>query len=235
MKRTDKRKIYKCITFVNMMIKIPLQIKLKREVHRKIANAQDIIVKEVYAVFDKAVLHGGTAIWRGYSGKRFSEDLDFYFTHEKKKIEQLFENLKKKGCEIKKMKISEKSIYSELELSGVSVRLEATFQKISGILCDYEMSDGNVISMYSLTPESFVIEKSNTYLKRFKIRDLWDVFFLLKLIENPKKIKEIENLIRNYRTPSDEEDLKVILLEGIVPSANEMIEYIRRKWENKYI
>ena len=217
------------------MIKIPLQTRLKREIHRKIAYTQDLIVKEVYYVFDRAVLHGGTAIWRCYDGKRFSEDLDFYFPKDKKRIEILFGNLKKAGFEIKKKKISENSIYSELELNKVLVRLEATFQKASGVICDYEMSDGNIISVYSLTPESFLVEKSNTYLKRFKVRDLWDIFFLLKIVENPKAIKEIGDLIKNYKEPEDEEDLKVILLEGIVPSANEMIDYIKRKWENKYI
>ena len=86
-----------------------------------------------------------------------------------------------------------------------------------------------------MTVEGFLNEKAKTYLKRFKVRDLWDVFFLLKSVENPKKIKEIKNLVENYKKPIDEDDLKVILLEGIVPSANEMIEYIKRKWENKYI
>jgi len=217
------------------MIKIPLQTKLKREIHRKIAYAQDLIVKEVYSVFDKAVLHGGTAIWRCYNGKRFSEDLDFYFPNDRKKIEVLFENLKKVGFEIKKRKISVNSLYSELELNRLLVRLEATFQKISGVICDYEMSDGNILAIYSLTPEIFLSEKSRTYLKRFKVRDLWDVFFLLKIIENPRAVKEIGNLIKNYKKPIDEEDLKVILLEGIIPSADEMIDYIKRKWENKYI
>ncbi len=217
------------------MVNIPLQARLKREAHRKIAYAQDLIVKEVYLVFDKAVLHGGTAIWRCYNGKRFSEDLDFYFSNNKEKTEALFENLKKAGFEIKKKKISENSIYSELELDRASIRLEATFQKISGVICDYEMSDGNIISVYSLTAEEFLRQKIKTYLKRFKVRDLWDIFFLLKTIDNPKKIKEIKGLINNYKKPIDEEDLKVILLEGITPSASEMIEYIKRKWENKYI
>ena len=218
-----------------MMIKIPLQTRLKREIHRKIAYAQDLIVKEVYSVFDKAVLHGGTAIWRCYNGRRFSEDLDFYLSNDKKKIEILFENFKKIGFVIKKRKISENGIYSELEFDRISVRLEATFQKIFGLICDYEMSDGNIISIRSLTPETFLIEKSNTYLKRFKVRDLWDIFFLLRIVDNPKKINEIGNLIKNYKKPADEKDLKILLLEGIAPSSDEMIDYIKRRWESKYI
>ena len=210
------------------MEKVPLQARLKREVHRKVAYAQDVIVREVYSVFNGAVLHGGTAIWRCYNGRRFSEDLDFYFPKDRKKIELLFDNLKKHGFVILRKKISDTSVYSELEMDRISVRLEATFQKILGVLCDYEMSDGNFISIYSLTPEQFLVEKVNTYLKRFKVRDLWDIFFLLKNIENPGKIKEIEKLIKNYKKPIDEENLKVILLEGVVPSAREMIDYIKR-------
>ena len=217
------------------MENVPLQNRLKREVHRKTAYAQDLIVKEIYAIFDKAVLHGGTAIWRCYKGKRFSEDLDFYFPRNIDKINLLFENLLKLGFEIKKKKISENSIYSELELERVSVRLEGTFQKISGTICDYEASDGNLIIIYSLTAEDFLIEKINTYLKRFKARDLWDIFFLLKYIKNPDEIKELNSLLKNYKKPADEKDLKAIILEGIVPSAEEMIIYIKKKWENKYI
>ncbi len=217
------------------MERIPLQARLKRETHRKIAYAQDIIVKEVYLIFNGAVLHGGTAIWRCYNGKRFSEDLDFYLPKDKNKIDILFENLKKRGFIILKKKISDQSIYSELEIERISVRLEATFQKIPGVICDYEMSDGNFIPIYSLTAEQFLTEKINTYLKRFKVRDLWDIFFLLRIIKNPDKIKELGKLINNYKKPADESDLKAILLEGIIPSTKEMIEYIKRKWENKYI
>ena len=217
------------------MERIPLQARLKRETHRKIAYAQDIIVKEVYLIFNGAVLHGGTAIWRCYNGKRFSEDLDFYLPKDKNKIDILFQNLKKRGFIILKKKISDQSIYSELEIERISVRLEATFQKIPGVICDYEMSDGNFIPIYSLTAEQFLTEKINTYLKRFKVRDLWDIFFLLRIIKNPDKTKDLERLINNYKKPVDESDLKAILLEGIIPSTKEMIEYIKRKWENKYI
>jgi predicted nucleotidyltransferase component of viral defense system len=69
---------------------IPLSLRIKKESHRKIAQAQDLIIEEVYKKFDRAVLHGGTAIWRCFNGKRFSEDLDFYFPKDEKKINELF-------------------------------------------------------------------------------------------------------------------------------------------------
>lgn len=60
------------------MANIPLTLRLKKQAHKKVAEAQDLIVKELYSVFDGAVLHGGTAIWRCYGGNRFSEDVDAY-------------------------------------------------------------------------------------------------------------------------------------------------------------
>lgn len=214
------------------MAKIPLKIRLKREAHRKIAYAQDLIVEELYNIFPKAVLHGGTAIWRCYSGKRFSEDLDFYIQRDEKGINELFKLLEGKGFKVIKKKVSENSIYSELLLERTPVRLEATFQKVHGILCNYELSDGNMIAIYSLSLGDFIIEKISAYLKRFKIRDLWDIFFLLNSLHDFARInKYLSMLISNYKDPIDESDLKSIILEGVVPSSKEMVDYIKRKWE----
>ncbi len=218
------------------MDKIPLSLRMKKEAHRKIAYAQDLIVEEIYKEFNKAVLHGGTAIWRCFAGKRFSEDLDFYISKNEIKINKFFDSLEKKGFKIIKKKILERSIYSELEFNRSMVRFEATFQKIDGVITDYETSSGNIISIYSLTPESFIIEKVDTYLKRFKIRDLWDLFFLLRSISDFSLIKEKMNeFIKNYKNPIDELDLKTIILDGIVPSSQEMFNYIKQKWEKPSI
>jgi predicted nucleotidyltransferase component of viral defense system len=199
-------------------MKIPLSIRIKKEQHRRIAYAQDRILEEVYRFFERAVLHGGTAIWRCYDGKRFSEDLDFYLKKDPEAIDALFVALEKKGFTILKKKLNDNSLYSEFVFERVHVRLEATFQKIQGHLADYETADGNSISIYSLTPEEFIIEKVNTYLKRNKIRDLWDVYFLLQKVRNIALVKkELDKLIKNYAPPLDEPDLKIIILEGITP------------------
>ena len=217
------------------MDRIPLHLRLKRETHRKIAYAQDLIVWEVYRKDEKAVLHGGTAIWRCFYGKRFSEDLDFYFRKGRRTIESIFAELEKKGFKIIKKKISERSVYSELLWERTRVRLEATFQKVEGALSDYETSEGNIMTVYSLTPEMFIKEKIAAYLKRLKIRDLWDVFFLLRFAKINAVKSELRKLIKNYKSPADEQDLKAIIIEGIVPSSKEMIENIRRKWEKENI
>ena len=72
---------------------IPLILKLKKSSQKEIAKAQDLIVEEIYKIFDKAIIHGGTSIWRCYNGNRFSEDIDMYIPKEISKINDLFENL----------------------------------------------------------------------------------------------------------------------------------------------
>src|SRR3989344_6918964 len=104
---------------------IPIILRLKKGIHKNIALAQDILIQELYNVFNDAVLHGGTAIWRCYKGNRFSEDLDLYLKRDLEKINLLFNNLNKRGFIIIKKKIGENSLYSELKNNRTSVRFEA--------------------------------------------------------------------------------------------------------------
>jgi len=213
-----------------MMPEIPLVLKLRRKNHKKIAEAQDIVVKELYWVFNNAVLHGGTALWRCYGGNRFSEDVDIYIPEDTKKINLLFENFKKAGFEIEKKKIGKNSIYSSLVFNETRVRLEALFKKIKGSLKEYLTSNGNFIACYTLTPEELLIEKVDTYLKRLKIRDLYDIFFLLRHVKINDNIKKsLENLIKNFKKPVDEPDLQIIIIEGIVPSVESMLNRIKQE------
>ncbi|MBI2548117.1 nucleotidyl transferase AbiEii/AbiGii toxin family protein [Candidatus Woesearchaeota archaeon] len=217
-----------------MGLAIPLALRMKKESHRKIAAAQDIVVKEVYGMFNNAVFHGGTAIWRCYVGKRFSEDLDFYLPREVTKINELFNRLAKKGFTLKKRKIAANSVYSEMTLERVNLRFEATFQKKKGHLLDYENIDGTFTSVYSLTPEEFIIEKVHAYLKRRKIRDLYDLFFLTPSVTNQESVAPyLQQLMKQYQEPLDKQDLKTTILEGIIPQAKDMLEYLKRKWRSK--
>ena len=211
------------------MPEIPLILKLKKQMHKDIASAQDIIVKELYNVFDKAVFHGGTVIWRCYKGNRFSEDIDVYIPKDENKINTLFLNLEKRGFIIKKKKISKNSLYSSMELNRTLVRFEALFKEQKGSLKEYSTSDGNLIIVYTLTPEELIKEKTNAYLARLKIRDLYDIFFLLRYVQDKKHVsRELNRLIKEFKEPIDEKDLKVLIIEGLVPTTEKMIEYITR-------
>jgi len=211
-------------------MEIPLISKLKKASHKEIAKAQDLIIEEIYKLFDKAVLHGGTVIWRCYHGNRFSEDIDMYISKDTKKISLFFEALKKRGFKIAKKKIGERSIYSTLELNRTFVRFEAIFKKVNGALKEYQTTDGNLITIYTLTPEELIKEKVNAYLKRYKIRDLYDIFFLLRHVEDKSSIKkELNFFISNFKPPIDKRELKVLIIEGLIPEIDKMLEYIKNQ------
>lgn len=206
---------------------IPLILRLKKARHKEIAKAQDLIVGELYNVFNNAVLHGGTAIWRCYKGNRFSEDIDVYLAKNNEKLSILFLNLEKKGFLIEKKKISENSLYSNLVLNGTAVRFEALFKNVDGVLKEYETADGNFISVYTISAEELIKEKTKAYLKRLKVRDLYDIFFLLRYADKSKVRQDIKKLSEQFNKPLDEQELKVLILEGLIPSAEKMIQYIK--------
>ena len=210
---------------------IPLILRLRKEIHKKIAEAQDLIVQEMLNSFDNVVLHGGTAIWGCYKGNRFSEDIDVYIQKDINKINLFFKNLEKKGFVIKKKRIKENSLFSDLQFNRVSVKFEALFKNVKGVLKDYETIEGNYIVLYSLTPEELIAEKVNAYIKRLKIRDIYDIFFLLKYVDDKNKIKmQIQKLFKEFKSPVDEKELKILVLEGIAPNYKEILDYVKR-WE----
>ncbi len=208
-------------------MKLPLSKRLKKQVHREIALAQDMLVKELYVVFPKAILHGGTAIWRCYRGQRFSEDLDVFIPRDIEKINLLFDNFVKAGFTIEKKKIGENSIYSTLAFQKAMVRFEVVFKHEDTILGMYETVDGNFIPAYTFPPEGFVIDKVEAYLNRRKVRDLYDIFFLLPQVKEREKVRAaLQRLLQYYRSPLDEKELHAFILEGAVPSAQKMKEFI---------
>jgi len=208
---------------------IPLNLRLKKIKQKEMADMQDLIIKELQKEFSNAVLHGGTAIWRCYNGNRFSEDIDVYMIKDMEKINNLFKNLERSGLIIEKKNISKNSIYSLLRLDRTAVRFEALFKIINGSLKEYETTDGNLITIRTLSPEELINEKINAYLNRFKIRDLYDIFFLLRYIKTKKDISNnLKKLVFHFKDPVDKDELRVLIFEGIIPNTKEMLAYIKR-------
>lgn len=183
-------------------------------------------MEEAYHFFPEAVLHGGTAIWRCYRGNRFSEDIDVYLMS-KGPVDAFFGKLEQKGFTILKKRVKENSLYSLLEFDRVQVRFEAVFTRKEGaVLKDYEMVDGNFMAVYTLSPDDLMKEKIAACVKRKKIRDLYDVFFLLRYVKAaPKDLGRIEVV-----TIADEENLPAIILSGPAPTSEDMRRYIK-EWE----
>ena len=212
-----------------MVANIPLNLKLRNKKDRKVAFAQDMIVAELYKFFPEAIIHGGTAIWRCYQGNRFSDDVDVYIKRDENKIAEFFKSLEMKGFEVIKKRLKENSLYSGLEFNGIETKFEATFQNKKLFFKKYETAESFFINVYTLTPEDLVIEKVETYLKRKKIRDLYDIAFLINHVENKELIKKyLRKLIENFEKPIDEENLADIVISGAIPNYNQLLMEIER-------
>jgi predicted nucleotidyltransferase component of viral defense system len=215
------------------MVILPISKKLKKRVHRLIALAQDILVIELYDKFPSTIIHGGTAKWRCYGSNRFSEDVDVYFplTLKKENFKRFLDDLKSKGFSVEKFKKTNNSIFAKFSYLDVIVSLEAVFKNIKNFLVrPFEMSDGSSILVNTLTPEDIIKEKVSVYLERRKIRDLYDIFFLLKFVEKRENIKGVlTKLISNFKKPLDEKELKVLIISGSAPSVENMLREVS-KW-----
>lgn len=213
---------------------IPLLLRLKKQQHREVAKAQDLIMEQAVKILPNAVLHGGTGIWRCYGATRFSEDIDVYLEYDRQKIDLFYQSLVHEGFRIVKKKISDVSIYSTLLFGRTQVSFEALFKKEVGILHHFQKADGNILTVFTLTPQQFLREKVATYRSRRKIRDLYDIFFLLQIIGDVSVVcDQISLLISHYREPVDEKDLKIIVYEGIVPTSRQMLESIQHYGSKK--
>lgn len=209
--------------------KVPLYRRMRRERHRKIARLQDMIVETLYRAFPRGVLHGGIAIWRCYSGNRFSEDVDVYVDRDAEKIDRFFEELKRAGFEVTRRRMTKNSIYSSLSLGGVEVRFEALFRSAKGVVREYETCEGILFNVFTLTPEELIREKIDAYLKRRKVRDIYDIFFLLRYAGKYERLKsELRKLLRDFKEPVDEGELRALVLFGAIPTEGDIIEYVKR-------
>ena len=214
-------------------MKLKIIDKLKKQSHKDIALAHDILVDIIYEVFPDAIFHGGTAIWRCYKGSRFSDDIDIYLTKDdSKRIEFFKEKLKQKKVEILKFKSTGNVVYSKLRLNQKEIRFEASFLDIKGkkpIIKPYETIEGNYINVFTFSAEDLIIEKVDTYLSRFLVRDIYDIYILLNQAEEIKKIdSSLKKLISNFKNPVDENILPSLVFIGAVPIVKQMMEYIKR-------
>lgn len=213
------------------MVVLPLDKRLKKRLHRNIALAQDILIMELYNSFPQAVIHGGTALWRCYGSSRFSEDIDLYLpiSARKESFRNLLDGLMRKSFMVEKFKKTGNSIFSKYSYLGIAVRLEAVFKKVEApVLRRFEMIDGTFILVNTLKPEEMLEEKIKAYFERRKVRDLYDVFFLTRIVEKWKVGSSTAKLIEGFKTPMDEKELKTLIISGSIPKAEEMLESVKR-------
>lgn len=218
------------------MSREPLGARLKRRTHRAVGLAQDLLMAETYSAYQDAVFHGGTAIWRCYGGGRFSEDLDLYLpTAKAKEASLLRSSARAKGLVEVKFKETENTVFAKFSFEGAVVSLEGAKRSPGGgvVLRPYEMLDGNRMLVKTLSAESLLAEKAAAYTARRKVRDIYDVLFLVGMLEQPWAARAtVRAMLDRYQPPVDEEQLKALVIVGAAPSAEGMVQELGR-WERR--
>ncbi len=211
-------------------MKLPLEKRIKRRRQLEMARMQDVLVDFVVSLPEPAVFHGGTAIWRIYGGRRFSEDLDFYYVWENAaQIKESLESfIKPFDMELKKFKSTGSTIFSDITRNRVHVKLEFSNQKKEGIIGNYERVDGTFVSVYVLPPEEIFKEKVNAFLSRWLVRDLYDLITLYPLCDKRSIRDSVIKLKDSIRKPRDMEILRTIVIDGVVPSYEQMRRTVMR-------
>lgn len=160
---------------------------------------QDMLLFRLYSKTNKLVFKGGTALYKNYRLPRFSDDLDFNIL-EKFNIEKLVRSIadQMKGkTTVRKtkdsllFKIAFKGILTEYNTLRIDVSTKnkalAGFD-IKNYVPDY--IDISPFSMRVLKLEEMVAEKIHALFARQKSRDLYDLFFLLRMSSCNKALVE---------------------------------------------
>ncbi len=204
-----------------MSRKIPL-VRLLRGNMLRIAEVQDILLLEISHEID-FVIHGGTAIWRIYGGKRFSYDIDIY-SQEVEKIPKVISP----PLNVVKVKLTPSGVLMKVG-NGAIVELKASpmFEKKEVIEEDLWLIDGSTIVVKTLTPCSLLEEKVNAYVSRRKARDLYDIYYLSDLCSEASNI--LRNLIKYLdKPPEDFSVLNELIIAGRPPSFETIVRKVRR-------
>ena len=148
-----------------------------------LARLQYSIVESLLEVDPGIVLHGDTAIWRCYSGNRFSEDVDICATDAQvdKPGKLITWSLSKRNIKmdyplrtsraVNVLSNDARSKFEAMEFPGGLKPVRMEFRK----------SDGSKMVVNTLSVGDFIKEKIPTYEKRKYVRDLYDIYHLTRV------------------------------------------------------
>ena len=184
-------------------------------------------LKNLYSLkqSEEVLFKGGTLIHLILNSPRFSEDLDFTVTLEKKELEKMAKratylsskeipNLKIERIESTKMSYGARLLYRDNLKYPITIKLDFSLREKPLTKVSTIMETAFPISYYPvimhLDYEEVFAEKIRAMLTRGKGRDLFDIYFLLS-----KEIKLNKKFI--------EEKLKFY---GLIYSTNKLVETI---------
>ena len=205
-------------------MQLPIIKMLKKRSQIEVARLQDEIAQIVYSLDNRAVLHGGTAIWRCYSGNRFSEALDFYSASLFSLKTDFEKTSRSHGLNVTKFKSTGNLLFSSISDGRTSLNLEVNLRKkVESIVRPYHNADGTSLQIRTLSAENMILEKIHAYSDRRFIRDLYDIYHLLQFVEDKGSVKmDISLFLTHLDSPVDEGVLKTIIYSGVSPSFERM-------------
>ncbi len=217
-------------------MKIPIINLLKKREYQELSKFQDVIVTTLYQIDSRIVLHGGTAIWRCFSGSRFSNDIDAYISS-KNELNGLKAGVLsiayKQGIKVEKIKDTGNLIFMAFSSADTYLKVEMNYAKkhINAVATRFEKIDGTYTEILTLSPEDLILEKIAAYSDRKFIRDIYDMYILSDYVNDAEKIKNaVSVFIDKIEKPVNENDLKALIYTGPIPSFSNMVKYIQAKF-----
>ncbi|MGC8587371.1 MAG: nucleotidyl transferase AbiEii/AbiGii toxin family protein [Candidatus Micrarchaeia archaeon] len=217
---------------------IPLANRLRKRGQRDVALFQDVLVRILYEADATTEIHGGTAIWRCYGGKRFSKDIDVYLSSKERwdNVKRLIESAASRyNAKVIKLKETGNLVFIELLLDGIYSEIEINYNRYykGPVIRQYENLDGTFYDVLTLPAEALIEEKISAYTDRRLITDLYDIRILIDHADTKKIGGKVKKFISSISRPEDlkreEARLADLIFEGPVPSFASLVEYIRGK------
>ena len=211
-------------------MKLPIAKQLKKQSQVQIAFLQDEIIDVLYSLTDDLVFHGGTAIWRCYEGKRFSEDLDFYSHSFPEILTEFQESVMSRGLSVPRIKDTGDAISLTIKNNNAMVRVEVNHvSSVAGNQMAYELNDGTHVEVLSLTVDQFINEKMLAYTDRRYIRDIYDIYHIstnYQLLASTRI--NLMEFLSDLPPPVDEPVLRTLVYTGLTPTFENLVRDIRR-------
>ena len=139
------------------------------------------------------------------------------------------ENLEKDGFKILKKKFTQNAFYSKISKNKIEIRFEVLFKEIKNYITkEYETVEGTRFVINTLSPESLILEKISAYLKRGFIRDIYDIYFLLRYSSKEKIKNALLKLLKNFKKTVNEKELKFLIIIGVAPKLEEILNKIKK-------
>jgi predicted nucleotidyltransferase component of viral defense system len=209
------------------------------------AKLEDALISLLYGRYNGLVFHGGTAIWRCYSGNRFSHDIDFYLHVPDKDRERLYreisEFLRECGFALKEKGYSrDTNTMHFLVESNTKMKVDINLGHKKGVPVEYARVDGSKMLVLSLTPEELLKEKIGAYeskmrneegFRQAEVQDLYDIYHLIALAskKDPATVRALGALVESVEKspPPNVRSLDHLILSGVTPSLEVMVKRIK--------